>query len=252
MSLNITFLYSAEKKREDGSIDGTANVTVNWNEVEKTFQVLFQTYEKLDEDKIKRIISIMEFQFQSLENVIIYPVLLVQLILVGAGCRMVFHKDKEDANQEARFHGVCFQIPMLLDAVENLTSGKSDGMSPPRQFKYEPLKKYWKKHVLDSSISGAAHNVLNENRRNKWLVQRCEEKFGVYDASKIDEKALNEFIIKQMLVEGQSKRRIQNRMTGEWLVFRKCNEKLHLLTLASHKESDHRIFDRIKWSDSMD
>ena len=245
-------MYGQENRELDGYIDGTANVTVKWNGVEKAFQVLFQTHEKLDKDKIKRAISSIEFNFQSVENIIIYPVLFVQLALVGAGCEIVFHKNEQDANHEAKFHKVYFQIVRLLKTFENLTSEQPDGMKPPERFKYAPLKKYWKKHVPDSSISGTAHNILNENRRNQWLVQRCEEKFGVYDASTIDEKALEEFILKQMLVEGQSKRSIQNRMTGEWLVFRKRGEKFHLLTLASHQESDQRIFDRISWADLLD
>ena len=247
MSLNICFLYDDEKKREDGYIDGTANVIVEWNGVEENFYVLFQTFEKLDEDKIRNTIAILEFHLKSLNGIIIYPVLFVQLILTSAGCRMVFH-----VKDGAVFQGVHFHVPMLLGTFKKMVVYEQDGMKPSRQFKHDPLKGLWYKHVTDASISGLAKNILNENGRNKWLVQKCEEKFGPFDSSTINEEELGIFIRNEMLVEGQKKRRERNAMTGEWIVFKKVDEKLHLLTLASHKEGDHRIYERISWSDSLD
>jgi len=245
-------MYGQENRELDGYIDCTANVTVKWNGVEKAFQVLFQTHEKLDDDKINRTISLLEFHCKSLEDVIIYPVLWVQLILISAGCRMVFHMDKQDGNDEVMFHGVYFQIPMLLDTFKKIATTQPDGMKPTREFRHEPLKGLFYKHVADTSISGMARNILNEMNRNNWLMQSFEEKFGPLNGSYDLTEKHTSFIARNVTQVALKKRNNRNDMTGEWIVFEKNDEKLHLLTLASHRESDQRIFDRISWADLLD
>ena len=244
--LNLIETNYTYESDDDGFIYGTFHTKFSFRDGEQKFDTLFRKREAFQNNDFERAKIIVFSEISKLENITFHPVLLSQLILIMAGAELVFHRDKRDRHPEAKFHTAGLHFEKVLRVFGNLLKNKNDGLKLATQFKHEPLKGIWYIHVPDASISGIAENIRQENKRNGWLKQRCEEEFGLYDASKIDDKNLNEFIVDQMIFKGQEKRHADNRMTGEWLVFQKREKEIHLLTLASHKESDERILARIK------
>ena len=225
---------------------GTVYVVSSIGTTEKVSVIYFQKSGEFKETEFERAKILTNHYVSKLKNIKIHPVLITQLILTLMNASLVFHYDKSDRHPETKFHAAFFRFNTLIKTFTNISLNVDDEYKKPKEFKKsQVLSGLWRKHVEDASLSGLAQNIRMSNKRNGWLVQKCKEEFGVYDASKINERKLDEFIRDQMFNKGFTRRQNKRRMTGEWLIFDKTEKGIHFLTLASHQESDEQIIARI-------
>ncbi len=131
----------------------------------------------------------------------------------------------------------------VLDEVRALEGLRpSPGTKPPTQFKHDPLKGFWHKHFFSAHF--VAHNIVNELAGNK-LNRLVEEVLDPNKSPIITRDMINE-LAHRVTVEPFENRDRDGRLTGEWIVFAKHEEKNYYLTLCTHKVGDQAIYDRIK------
>jgi hypothetical protein len=127
-----------------------------------------------------------------------------------------------------------------IQALEGL--GPKHGTKAPAQFTRHPLKGLWHKHFF------SAH-FLARNIRNELVGGRFEQIFAeVCDPNK--SPVLTEGMIKELahrITIGEfDNRNKDGRLTGEWIVFARHEEKNYYLCLSTHNAGDQTIYDRIR------
>lgn len=246
MNDNIEMTYSLSEPDDKGFSWGKALTTVQTSDEKQEFEVLFRINGEFRNDGLEWALNLMMNDISQIQNINIHPTLIMQLTLILAGAELVFHRDNPKNKPEFKFHGVGFHYNLLLDSFAKLTRNESDSMKPSRQFVGATLKGLWYKHVDDASMSGMATNILNEMNKGDWLIKSFTERFGPFDGTKTFGDEHNSFLVNQLTVASQQRRAARKDMTGEWIIYQKEDDKLHLLTLASHQEDDTRILQRIK------
>lgn len=131
----------------------------------------------------------------------------------------------------------------VIDEIEVLEGDKDNSSSKPAsKLNGAPLKGLWHKHYV-------LPQHLRENLRLHWKPQKLDQLVKtVLDPQKSD-VVTGEMIsnLAHDLVEGGfEKRATKQKLTGEWIVFAKYEQKNYYLTLAKHKEEGQVIFERIK------
>lgn len=245
-SFKMNFFLN-ENDDENGYFNGSAHVINLSENTQQVCEILFRKRSLIESEKLewgKSFVLAQIYRFDK-NKVTFHPTLISQLILIFLGVELVFHRDNQDEFPDAKFHSTGFHYNMLFDTFSSLISDKTDIMKPARKFKGQTLKGLWYKHVQDASISGMATNILSEMSRGNWLMQSFVEKFGPLDGSTVFGDEHSAFLAKKVTEGALSRRSNRNEMTGEWLVYSKEEEKLHLFTLASHQEDDNRIIERI-------
>lgn len=244
MTYKIVTEYVLQRD-EKGFSRGKAQTTIQTADEQQDIEVLFIIKDELKNGELERASEYVTSYVSQLQNITIHPTLITQLTLIRAGAQLVFHRDDPTDNPEFKFHTVAFHYNMMTDSFTQLTKDESDGMKPARQFKGAVLKGLWYKHVYDASVSGMATNILNEMERGDWLMKSFTERFGPLDGTKVFGDEHSKYLAHQLVSRSQKTRAAREGMTGEWIVFEKHDNKLHLLSLASHQEDDTRILRRI-------
>ena len=248
MTSSFEINYTLNKNQnESGYFNGKAYVSFLSENTEEVFEILFRKRGVIQDEELewRKDFVLAEISRFDKNKVTFHPTLISQLVLIFLDVELVFHRDNQDEFPDAKFHTASFHFNMLLDTFSNLISDKIDIMKPARKFKGQTLNGLWYKHVQDVSLSGMATNILNEMNRSNWLMQALVEEFGPFDGSKVFEQKHIDFIATKVTDGSLKRRSSRNEMSGEWLVYAKEEEKLHLLTLASHQEDDKRIIERI-------
>lgn len=246
MSYKVDMNYELSKADEAGFRLGKAQTTIETTNESQDFETLFRIKGEFRDNVLEWALEIVGDHLSRLENITIHPTLIMQLTLIVANAQLVFHRDNPKAKPEFKFHTVGFHYNMLMDSFAKLTKSEPDSMKQARQFKGAVLKGLWYKHVDDASISGMATNILNEMKKDDWVMKSFTDHFGPFDGTKKFNDKHARFLAHQFTVVSQQKRSGRKEMTGEWIVYQKNDEDLHLLTLASHQEDDARILRRIK------
>lgn len=137
----------------------------------------------------------------------------------------------------------CQVIQCLLDEEIGINNSNT---KPASIFSRKPLKGLWHKHYFSGKF--IAQNIQNEFFRNKYSRGKL---------SKIITKVLNEnpledaqniskIIAKEVVEIPYEKRKSSGGLTGEWVVFARENGKNYYLCMATHKEQDIEIYNKIK------
>lgn len=238
--------YTLSKADEQGFKLGKAQTTVTIDNEQQEFEALFRIHKEFKNGGLEWAQELLADDLSRIENIIIHPTLLTQLILILAGAELVFHRDNPRNKKGFKYHTVGFHYNMLMDSLVNLSCEKADALKPARQFKRNVLKGLWYKHVDDASISGMATNILNELKNGDWLMNAFINRFGPFDGTKLFNDEHSRFLAHHVTVVSQQRRIERKEMTGEWIVFQKLGDKIQFLTLASHQEDDARILGRFK------
>lgn len=141
-------------------------------------------------------------------------------------------------------------VHSLLDEVKRLEQNSTVRFTRKAEvFKHYPLKGLYKKHFYDAS----------------FLVMNLRSHFGIdFGGNKLFNQMFNEALatgdidqfINQLSHNGTigayEKRASQGKVTGEWIVFQRSNEKNYYLTVAAHNEGDENIFKRVETCYDMD
>jgi hypothetical protein len=168
-----------------------------------------------------------EFAFHRLPRERISDLLLAQLYV----CRRL------------RIHSI-FYITDEIKYLEGITRGTRTGKE--RAFTGDLLKGLWKKHFYsDRFIARNLANYLSSKKGKKAFDNYAREAFSENEGDFIEEKTLNKigyFVTFGALKDkascsGQEK----DALTGEWIIFGKCNGQNYYLCIANHDEGDQRI-----------
>ena len=166
---------------------------------------------------------------------------------------------KLDENIEGRY-SISFLLDLLygfesstinIDAVMhevNFLEGLNDNSKTKEQsqFRRPPLQGLWHKHYEDTSLSGLAMNV--KNALNSYSIPYFEEK--IIEARESGEERYMtaediKYIVNDAVSGNLQKRRGENKMTGEWIVYASYEGKKYYLCLAKHNHGDDFIRKKI-------
>lgn len=104
------------------------------------------------------------------------------------------------------------------------------------------LKGFWKKHFFNARfIPRNLRNYLSSTTGRKAFEDCVSEAFSQNQGDFIDEKTLN--TISYFVTFGAFQRK--SALTGEWIIFGKYNGQNYYLCIASHREGDETIRNKI-------
>ncbi|CDN55283.1 Hypothetical protein RG1141_CH29470 [Neorhizobium galegae bv. officinalis bv. officinalis str. HAMBI 1141] len=141
----------------------------------------------------------------------------------------------------------CFAV---LGAIKNLEAGEPEsGVKPATRFRREPLKGLWHKHFYTGA--NLPLNVINGLRDGE--LERIAEKLRNegHQSEDLDRRRYLGAAM-QAVKNSLAERSSAQKLTGEWLIFAKCNTGNLYLSLGYHdqgcssEERDHFLFERIK------
>ena len=136
----------------------------------------------------------------------------------------------------------------FLEGIISLSS--TQAASP---FKKKLLKGLMKKHFTDAGflVKNLGAHFGYEFGGNKNLEAVIHEAFSRNKSGYVDDDFIN-YIAQETTVGAFEKRAKENKMTGEWIVFRKYRGKNYYLTLAAHDEGDENIYSRVRLAYDVD
>ena len=128
----------------------------------------------------------------------------------------------------------------VLREIKNLESGEPEQQTKSAsQFSRKPLKDLWHKHFFSAHF--VPDNILNALKEDV-LEKLIKE---VRSSNKSHNEMISE-LSHRVVHEPIENRADNNKLTGEWIVFAKHNQKNYYLCCNTHNAGDHMIFDRIK------
>ena len=131
-----------------------------------------------------------------------------------------------------------YNIFTILDEIKFLEGKKTKTHTKPASiFNKNPLLGLWHKHHFQARF--IPRNLMNELSHSDAV-----EKFFEKHTGKYMEEVVNE-LAELLTTSAFEKRSHASELTGEWIIFEKSEMSHYYLTLASYKESDQEIFDRI-------
>ena len=135
----------------------------------------------------------------------------------------------------------------MLDEVKSLEGFKSvSSTQTASPFKHAPLKGLMKKHFTDARYvpENLSAYFGYKYGGNKNLHEIVEQAFARNKSGYLDEEFIN-FLAHETTIGAFQKRTLDNKVSGEWIVFQKFNGKNYYLTLAAHDEGDENIYGRV-------
>jgi hypothetical protein len=135
----------------------------------------------------------------------------------------------------------------IMDEISNLEHNKrSTNFKKYKKFKKLPLRGLYKIHFSNGSLINMKYNLQNhwdfQSNKFEQMALEVRKQVGDYEYEKFSQ------LLAQKFIDGYYARRKNSKLTGEWIVFMKHNQKNYYLTLAEHDESDEKIFNRIMTS----
>lgn len=120
------------------------------------------------------------------------------------------------------------------------------------QFKYLPLTGLYKKHFSSPRfLPKNLGNYLQSKEGKAHFDKVFKEASEINKSGYVDEE-FAAYIAHHMTIDSFSIKSASNRMTGEWIVFHKHEGQNYYLTVASHKERNECIYERVLLACDLD
>jgi hypothetical protein len=188
---------------------------------------------------------------ESTQNLALQKLLAERYDEIGAQLRLVlatgtfsfcFQLDLALAEVSGRYN-----VMSIIDEVAKLegTDRRPSGTKPASQFTGPHLSGLWHKHHFQARF--VPNNLLNELRRSDVVDSVLAPHMGEQLNEKIVKRLVYAVVIDNLEIRGE-----QKRLTGEWIVFQKLDGANRYLTLASHKEGDAAIAQRISEAEQLE
>ncbi|QYM73185.1 hypothetical protein K1X45_01670 [Pseudochrobactrum sp. Wa41.01b-1] len=130
----------------------------------------------------------------------------------------------------------------VLQSVYELESNSTtSGTKTATQFRNPPLRGLWHKHYFTARFY--ASNLLLGLGKN-GMLKMAEEIFNPQVSNTITREMVSEFA-RRLSTEPYENRYRQGKLTGEWIVFARHNDKNYYLSLSTHKTDDQIIYENI-------
>jgi hypothetical protein len=152
------------------------------------------------------------------------------------------------------FHIYCLHIvptlpgdPIKIVAeVQGLESNvEKFGTKPAEQFQHPPLRGLWKKHYLVGGMPSLVKNIKPAfGKKNRELRRIIEENHNPSTAH-LSPQQISESLA-SAVTNLYAERANDQKLTGEWIIVAKHEEKNYYLCLAQHNEDDAAIFERAR------
>ena len=110
---------------------------------------------------------------------------------------------------------------------------------PPSRFAKSPLQGLWHKHYHQSAFIPT--NVVNHWRANGFADHLKETAAKIPIA---DDKMMG-FLLHEFVISGYRDRSQARRLTGEWIIYARQDDRNTYLTLGIHGD-DHAIYERVQ------
>ncbi len=149
---------------------------------------------------------------------------------------LFFAFENGSLNIEAVMHEIRF-----LEGLEETSRTKN-----ATQFRHPPLKGLWHKHYFDGSISALAQNV--KNALGNYGMPYFESMAKEAKASGKERFVAPEdvtHIVNDVVTSNLHRRHVDQKTTGEWLIYAVHENANYFLCLARHGEKDDQIRTRI-------
>jgi hypothetical protein len=130
----------------------------------------------------------------------------------------------------------------ILKSIDNLEAGEPhSGIKPATEFRNPPLRGLWHKHFF------AAHFLVTNISLalgKDGLEKLVNEVMDPKKSSIIDQEMIDE-LAHRITHEPVERRNQQGKITGEWVIFAKHDNKNYYLCLNTHNAGDQFIYERI-------
>lgn len=138
-------------------------------------------------------------------------------------------------NLERVFH--IDTAPVIREIMHLEDRGPGLQMKPSTEFRGEHLKGLWHQHFFVVHPSALAHNIQNHLGKSGLgkLVSKHLPVGELITASALN--ALSHAIVTESLEE----RADAEKLTGEWIIFAKENDKNYYLSIEPHQQPDERM-----------
>lgn len=132
----------------------------------------------------------------------------------------------------------------VIDEIQHLEGVKSGSRTVPEdEFRGGALRGFRKKHFTQSDFIG--QNLLNGMKMNSPGSKKFENLARSLAKQIKDKQRFASVLAHKFTVETYEELARKGRLTGEWIVFSRFENKNYYLTLASHRESTDAIFQRL-------
>jgi hypothetical protein len=144
----------------------------------------------------------------------------------------------ELANMYEGRTGNVFAVFDEIAGLEGHPIARPSLTKPPSQFTRPPLRGLWHKHYHQAAFIST--NVENHWRANSFAghVKMAADKMSVPDDKLIG------FMLHEYVISGYKDRSRARRLTGEWIVYARQDERNTYLTLGTHSDDD-AIYERV-------
>jgi len=144
------------------------------------------------------------------------------------------------------FNSYDFKIAISEIAAGNKTK---NGIKADGQFTRYPLKGFWKKHIFlpDYYSMNIISELLNDSSTTSKKIEKLFKEHIGEPFNNIKDELINLTVLDSI-----NNRSVENRKTGEWLIYAEKQTFRYILTMANHKEgknqkeTDANIFARIE------
>lgn len=132
----------------------------------------------------------------------------------------------------------------VIDEIRHLEGSGGSSTKPAELFNGDVLKGFWHKHFTQSNF--IAQNLMVGMKMDDPNSQKFENLVRSLQKKHKDHQQFAAHLAHEFTVSNYEERARKGKLTGEWLVFSKHNGQNYYLTLASHREEDLAIRDRIQ------
>ena len=130
----------------------------------------------------------------------------------------------------------------IIASVTNVEAGEpAYGIKPATRFNNLPLKGLWHKHYFSAHF--LVNNMLLSLGKN-GLKNLIDDAWNPAKSDVITQDMVNE-LSRRIATEPIEKRQRQEKLTGEWVIFAKHEQKNYYLSVKTHSAGDQAIYDEI-------
>ncbi|WP_323875440.1 hypothetical protein [Aeromonas veronii] len=134
----------------------------------------------------------------------------------------------------------------VIDEINLLEQNKDSQTKRESQFRRDELCGLWHKHYMNGDLATLAQNMQHAHK--SYGIPYFEERMREANAAGVEGFITEEDIpkiVEDLVSNNLSRRKMEGKMTGEWIVYAKHNGQNFYLCLAKHKDGDDKIREKI-------